>query len=76
MENVPNGNRPVEGLIRLGQVKHLTGLSTATLYRKMSAGEFPRPVRLGVVARAWRLSEVADWILQREAARLRSRPRK
>ena len=69
MENVPNGNRPVEGLIRLGQVKHLTGLSKATLYRKMSAGEFPRPVRLGVVARAWPLSEVQDWIVQRIAVR-------
>jgi prophage regulatory protein len=65
MENVQDENRPVERLIRIGEVKHLTGVSTATLYRKISAKEFPRPVRLGVVARAWPLSEVQDWIAGR-----------
>ena len=57
--------RPVERLIRIGEVKRLTGLSTATLYRRMSAEEFPRPVRLGVAARAWPLSEVQNWIAGR-----------
>ena len=65
MENVQDENRPVERLIRIGEVKHLTGVSTATLYRKISAKELPRPVRLGVVARAWPLSEVQDWIAGR-----------
>ena len=60
MENIDN--RPVERLIRIGEVKRLTGLSTATLYRKISLNEFPRPVALGVLARAWPLSEVQDWI--------------
>ena len=54
-----------ERLIRIDEVKHLTGISTATLYRKISAKEFPRPVRLGVVARAWPLSEVQGWIAGR-----------
>jgi prophage regulatory protein len=65
MENVQDENRPVERLIRIGEVKRLTGVSTATLYRKIAAKEFPRPVRLGVVARAWPLSEVQDWIAGR-----------
>jgi prophage regulatory protein len=55
----------VERLIRIDEVKRLTGISTATLYRKISAREFPRPVRLGVVARAWPLSEVQSWIAGR-----------
>ena len=55
----------VERLIRIDEVKRLTGISTATLYRKISAKEFPRPVRLGVVARAWPLSEVQSWIADR-----------
>ena len=59
----------VERLIRIGEVKRLTGLSTATLYRKISAKEFPRPVRLGAAARAWLLSEVQDWIAGRIALR-------
>jgi prophage regulatory protein len=54
-----------ERLIRIDEVKRLTGISTATLYRKISAKEFPRPVRLGVVARAWPLSEVQSWIARR-----------
>jgi prophage regulatory protein len=69
MEYVQDENRPVERLIRIGEVKRLTGVSTATLYRKIAAKEFPRPVRLGVAARAWPLSEVQDWIAGRIAVR-------
>jgi prophage regulatory protein len=65
MENVQVEERPVERLIRIGEVKRLTGLSTATLYRKISAREFPRPVQLGAVARAWPLSEIQNWIAKR-----------
>lgn len=69
MENILDEKRPVERLIRIAEVKHLTGLSTATLYRKISTKEFPRPVQLGVAARAWPLSEVQDWIARRIAVR-------
>ena len=69
MENVQSENRAVERLIRFREVKRLTGLSGATLYRKMSAREFPRPVQLGAAARAWLLSEVQDWIARRIALR-------
>jgi prophage regulatory protein len=65
MQAVQHENRPVERLIRIDEVKRLTGISTATLYRKIAAKEFPRPVRLGAVARAWPLSEVQDWISAR-----------
>ena len=65
MENVKSKDRPVKRLIRIGEVKRLTGISTATLYRKISAKEFPPPVQLGVAARAWPLSEVQNWIAGR-----------
>jgi prophage regulatory protein len=68
MENVQSESRAVERLIRFREVKRLTGLSGATLYRKMSAREFPRPVQLGAAARAWLLS-VQDWIARRIALR-------
>jgi prophage regulatory protein len=67
--NLQANSRPVERLIRLDEVKQLTGLSTATVYRKISLNEFPRPVALGVMARAWPLSEVQDWIAGRIAIR-------
>jgi len=62
-------DKSVERLIRIGEVKRLTGLSGGTLYRKISAKEFPRPVRLGAAARAWVLSEVQNWITSRMAVR-------
>jgi prophage regulatory protein len=65
MELVQYEDRPVERLIRIGEVKRLTGISAATLYRKISAKEFPRPVPLGTTARGWPLSEVQDWIAGR-----------
>jgi prophage regulatory protein len=68
--NVLSLSRPVERLIRIGEVKRLTGLSTATIYRKIVAGDFPNPVALGAQARAWLLSEIQDWIAGRVAARL------
>jgi prophage regulatory protein len=69
MENVLNENPLVERLIRIDEVKRLTGLSTATIYRKISANEFPPPVHLGAVARAWPLSEVQAWIAGRVSMR-------
>jgi prophage regulatory protein len=65
MENLQDESPSVERLIRIGEVKRLTGVSTATLYRKIAAKEFPRPVQLGAVARAWPLSEVQKWIADR-----------
>jgi prophage regulatory protein len=64
-------HEPLERLIRIGEVKRLTGISTATLYRKISANEFPRPVSLGAAARAWPLSEVQSWIAGRIELRAR-----
>jgi prophage regulatory protein len=65
MDNIRLEDRPAERLIRISEVKRLTGLSTATLYRKIAANEFPRAVRLGAGARAWPLSEVQNWITGR-----------
>jgi prophage regulatory protein len=48
-------------LLRLRAVMHVTGLSRSTLYRLISDGQFPRPVRLGARAVAWRRSDVDAW---------------
>jgi len=61
----PVHHENLERLIRISEVKRLTGISTATLYRKIALKEFPRPVRLGELARAWPLSEVQSWIAGR-----------
>lgn len=55
----------LDPLLKLDAVKGATGLSRSALYRKVAAGEFPAPVRLGAHAVAWRTSEVAAWIASR-----------
>lgn len=47
--------------IRLPEVKRLTGLSTATIYRMVTAGTFPRQVKIGAQAVGWVKAEVLVW---------------
>lgn len=56
-------------IIRLPEVKNLTGLSRASIYAKMKSPEagFPRPISLGTKSVGWIEQEVADWIAQRIA---------
>lgn len=48
--------------LRLADVKQLTGLSQATIYRLVSDGRFPSPHKLTQRAVAWSESEVSDWL--------------
>lgn len=55
-------------LERLPKVLARTGLSRSEIYRRIAAGTFPRPVSLGVRARAWNAAEVDNWVADRIAA--------
>ena len=46
-----------------------TRLSKATIYRKESAGEFPRRVAISVGCVRWLASEVEQWSRERVAQR-------
>ena len=52
-------------IIRRTEVLFMTGLATSTLYAKMQAGEFPRPIKLGRRAVGWKSNDVELWITQR-----------
>lgn len=54
-----------ERLIRLPQVEALTGLRRAHLYKLAQDGKFPKPIKIGTRASAWRESAVAEWIESR-----------
>ena len=58
-------------LLRLPDVKALTGLGRSTIYLKMTRGEFPGAVKLGERAVAWPQADIERWIQERVAA---SRP--
>ncbi|WP_248769041.1 AlpA family phage regulatory protein [Pseudomonas sp. MWU12-2345] len=60
----PQEKPPVE-FIRLSEVKRLTGLSTATIYRMVAADRFPKQIKLGIQAVAWIQSEVLTWNQQK-----------
>lgn len=55
-------DRSKDRLIRLPEVRHRTGLSTATIYRKMAEDAFPKHRKLSVHVVAWYESDVDAWI--------------
>jgi prophage regulatory protein len=67
--NMPDDISP-ERLLRLKEIRALTGLGASTLYRLISQGRFPKPLHpLGNRVAAWRSSEVFAWIAERAAGR-------
>jgi len=51
-----------QSLIRLPEVLKRTGFGKAGVYRLISEGRFPAPVKIGVRAVAFVESEVDEWI--------------
>ncbi len=65
----PNNSNPMTGIdriIRAKEVQNLTGLSRTTLWRFENKGQFPRRVSLGASTVGWKLSEVQNWIEERQ----------
>lgn len=64
----------VDRFVRRPEVENLTALSRSSIYEKLSPHscrydpKFPRPVKIGQRAVAWRLSEVEAWIAGRGKA--------
>lgn len=68
---------PDSALVRQSQLvrdpKHPTRpaplpFSPATLWRKVKAGEFPAPLKLGAAITAWKVADVRAWINAQAAA--------
>jgi prophage regulatory protein len=62
-------------LLRLPEVKRLSGLSRSTIYRLESQGHFPARVRLSERATAWRATEIFSWLAARPRAATQPNPR-
>ena len=62
-----SAQRP-DRFLRIPEVCHMTGYSRASLYRLERKDEFPRRVKLGAAATAWRLSDVQAWMASRVEA--------
>jgi prophage regulatory protein len=54
-------------LLRVREVKRITGLSTSRLYALIKENKFPRQIRLGTMSVAWSSIEISDWVATRIA---------
>lgn len=52
----------IESLLRIGDVERRVGFSAAEIYRQISAGNFPAPIKFGKRAVRWPESEINNWI--------------
>jgi prophage regulatory protein len=48
--------------LRLNAVLEKTGLSRATLYRKIEEGTFPKQITIGARCVAWLESDIEEWM--------------
>lgn len=56
-----------DALLRRADVELLTGLSRSSIYRLISEGSFPRPVKVGERAVRWPASAIEAWRAARPA---------
>jgi prophage regulatory protein len=73
IKNSANAEGETMRLMRLREVQNRVPYGRATIYRKIAAGEFPKPYDMGGGrAVAWLESEIDDWIAARVQARKES----
>ena len=56
-------------LIKLPAVKRITTFSSATIYRLIDKGEFPKQIKLAERSSAWSIEEIYNWIDQKKDER-------
>ena len=57
-----------EQLLRLPQVKSLTGLSKSTIYSRIAEGTFPKQIPIGPRLVVWVESDIQNWIAEQVSA--------
>ncbi len=59
-------NNPTYKILRLPDVKALTGLSRSSIYLYIQSGFFPSPMKIGVRSVGWLESDIQEWISTRK----------
>lgn len=54
-------------LIDIKKVKALLSVSTATIYRWIESGEFPKPIKLSANCVRWKQVDIEQWLQGRMA---------
>jgi prophage regulatory protein len=55
-------------LLRIPEVKHLTGLSKSSIYARIAEGAFPKQIPLGPRLVVWVESDIQNWIAEQVSA--------
>ena len=66
-------DEPRNVMLPIAAVTMRVGLSRPSIYRLMKAGDFPRPLRVGVRGVRWRSMDLDEWLAEREVAGSESR---
>lgn len=56
-------------ILRLAQVREVTGLSRSSIYEYMRRGDFPASRQLGLRAIGWISSEIFQWVASRATSK-------
>lgn len=56
-------------LYRLRELSARIGLARSAIYQAVKDGRFPKPIRVGARAVAWRHQDVESWLQSRAAQR-------
>ncbi|MVF49285.1 AlpA family transcriptional regulator [Pseudomonas monteilii] len=62
-----DSKQPARRFIKRQHVETITGLSRTEIYRRISAGRFPKQISLSPKSVVWIESEVLEWCEQRIA---------
>jgi prophage regulatory protein len=54
-----------DAILRLPQVRRITGLSRSSIYAMQESNHFPQSLKLGARAVGWLESEVRAWLVSR-----------
>jgi prophage regulatory protein len=59
---------PAARIIREPETLAMVGVSPVTLWRWEKAGKFPKRLKIGPRAMGWKLSDIENWIEQKNEA--------
>jgi len=65
-----------EAILRLPDVRRRVGLSRSSIYTRIASGDFPKPIQLGIGARAvgFLESEISEWLAAQAERRAKPVP--
>jgi prophage regulatory protein len=61
-------------LLRFRQLREIVPLSRSEIYRRISLGHFPRPVKLGARVVAWDADEIQNYVREMLTSREEGAP--